>query len=393
MLKQTSKKPIDNIKKHKIAYISSYPPRECGIATFTKNLVDATNKLETLRNPIIVAMNEGETIYNYDKRVKYQIRRNVPQDYANAADFVNSSKADLVNLQHEFGLFGGEWGEHINIFMEKIRKPIVTTLHTLSPSFIPKAQSVLKQIANNSQKIVTMTNTATKILTTYNVPRNKIEIIQHGCPNVPFVNSNKIKPTLFGLKGKIVLSTFGLISKGKGIEYAIKALPEVVKKYPEIIYVVIGETHPEVRKHEGEKYRKKLIKLVDELNLYEHVRFHNRFLLTRELIKYLQATDIYITPYIEKTQISSGTLVYAMGTGKAIIATPYLHAQEALAQGRGLLCKLKDHKSITERIFQLLEDEKLRRKIQEKVYKYSRDFIWSSVAKKYSDLYRRILNT
>ena len=393
MLKQTSKKPIDNIEKNKIAYISSYPPRECGIATFTKNLVIATNKLKTMRKPIIVAMNEGETIYNYDKMVKCQIRRNTPQDYTNAADFVNSSQANLVNLQHEFGLFGGEWGENINIFLEKIQKPVVATLHTLSPSFIPKAKSVLKQIAHHSQKIVTMTNTATKILTDYNVPRNKIEVIQHGCPDVPFVESNKIKPTLFGLKGKIVLSTFGLISRGKGVEYAIKALPEVVKKHPEIIYLVIGETHPEVRKYEGEKYRKKLIKLVDELNLLEHVKFHNRFLLTRELIKYLQATDIYITPYIEKNQISSGTLVYAMGTGKAIIATPYLHAQEALGQGRGLLCKLKDYKSITDCIFQLLEDEKLRRKIQKKVYKYSRDFIWSSVAKKYADLYRRILNT
>lgn len=387
-----SKNSIINIRTNKIAYVSSYPPRECGIATFTKNLVVATNKLDTLNKPIIVAINQRETIYNYDKRVKHQIRKNIPQDYTKAADFINSSKADLVNLQHEFGLFGGEWGEYINIFLEKIQKPVVTTLHTLSPNFIPKAQSVLKQIANQSSKIVTMTNTATKILKIYNVPRNKIEIIQHGCPDIPFVDSNKIKPSLFGLKGKIVLSTFGLLSRGKGIEYAIKALPEVIKKNPEIIYLVIGETHPEVRKYEGEKYRKKLVKLVDELDLYEHVKFHNRFLLKRELIKYLQATDIYITPYIEQNQISSGTLVYAMGTGKAIIATPYLHAQEALSKDRGLLCKFKDHKSITKRIFQLLEDEKLRRKIQKKVYKYIRHFTWTAVAKKYAKLYRRILN-
>ncbi|MEJ2114425.1 MAG: glycosyltransferase [Flavobacteriaceae bacterium] len=189
-----------------------------------------------------------------------------------------------------------------------------------------------------------------------------------------------------------MLSTFGLISRGKGIEYAIKALPEVVKKYPEIIYLIIGETHPEVRKFEGERYRKKLIKLVDELELYENVKFHNRFLLKRELIKYLQATDIYITPYIEPNQISSGTLVYAMGTGKAIIATPYLHAQEALSEGRGLLCKFKNYKSITKRIFQLLEDEKQRKNMQKIVYNYSRDFTWAVVAKKYAALYRRILN-
>jgi len=378
---------------NKIAYVSSYSPRECGIATFTKNLVVAKNQLGIFRKPLVVAMNEKEAIYNYDRLVKCQIRRDFPEDYVKAAGYVNSSKADLVNLQHEFGLFGGEWGEYINCFLEKIQKPVVSTLHTLSPSFEPKAQAVLKQIVKHSSKIVTMTNTATKILMAYDVPRSKIEIIQHGCPDVPFVDSNKVKPSLFGLKGKIVLSTFGLISRGKGIEYVIKALPEVVEKQPEIVYLVIGETHPEVRKFEGERYRKKLIKLVDDLDLYEHVKFHNRFLLERELIKFLQATDIYVTPFLEPNQISSGTLVYAMGTGKAIIATPYLHAQEALAEGRGLLCKFRDHRSITKCISQLLEDEELRRNMQRKVYSYSRDFTWAVVAKRYAGLYRRMLNT
>ena len=378
---------------NKIAYVSSYPPRECGIATFTKNLVVATNQLGMFRNSLIVAMNEPEAIYNYDRFVKCQIRRNVPKDFFEAANCINSSKAELVNLQHEFGLFGGEWGEYINFFLEKVQKPVVSTFHTVSPSFEPKAQTVLKQIAKHSSKIVTMTKIATQILMAYDVPRDKIEIIQHGCPDVPFVDSNKVKPSLFGLKGKIVLSTFGLISRSKGIEYVIKALPKVVEKHPEIVYLIIGETHPEVRKFEGEHYRKKLIKLVDNLDLYEHVKFHNRFLRKRELIKYLQATDIYITPYVEPNQISSGTLVYAMGTGKAIIATPYLHAQEALAEDRGLFCKFRDHRSIAKGISQLLEDEELRRNIQRKVYNYSRDFTWTEVAKKYAELYRRIINT
>ena len=378
---------------NKIAYVSSYPPRECGIATFTKNLVVATNQLGIFRKPKVVAMNEGDAIYNYDRLVRCQIRRNAPKDYVEAAGCINSSKADLVNLQHEFGLFGGEWGEYINCFLEKIQKPVVSTLHTLSPSFEPKAQTVLKQIAKHSSKIVTMTNTSSQILMAYDVPRDKIEIIQHGCPDVPFVDSNKVKPSLFGLKGKIVLSTFGLISRGKGIEYVIKALPEVVEKQPEIVYLVIGETHPEVRKFEGERYRKKLIKLVDDLDLHEHVKFHNRFLLKRELINYLQATDIYVTPFLEPNQISSGTLVYAMGTGKAIIATPYFHAQEALAEGRGLFCKFRDHRSIAEGISQLLDDEELRRSMQRKVYSYSRDFTWAVVAKRYAGLYRRMLNT
>jgi glycosyltransferase involved in cell wall biosynthesis len=384
---------LDDDGMNKIAYVSSYPPRECGIAAFIKDLVVASNRLGIFRKPLVVAMNERETIYNYDRFVRCQIRRDFPEDYVEAAGYVNSSKADLVNLQHEFGLFGGEWGEYINFFLEKLQKPVVSTLHTLSASFEPKAQTVLKQIAKHSSKIVTMTNTATQILMAYDVPRDEIEIIQHGCPDVPFVDSNKVKPSLFGLKGKIVLSTFGLMGRSKGVEYVIKALPEVVEKQPEIVYLIIGETHPEVRKFEGERYRKYLIKLVDDLNLNEHVKFHNRFLLKRELIKYLQATDIYLSPYPEPNQISSGTLVYAMGTGKAIIATPYLHAQEALAEGRGLFCKFRDHKSITEGISQILEDEELRRNMQRKVYSYSRNFTWPVVAKRYAELYRRILNT
>jgi glycosyltransferase involved in cell wall biosynthesis len=384
---------LAEVVRNKIAYVSSYPPRECGIATFTKNLIIATNHLGIFRKPQVVAINEKEAIYNYDRLVRHQIRRDFQEDYVEAADYINSSKVDLVNLQHEFGLFGGEWGEYINFFLEKLLKPVVSTLHTISPIFEPKAENILKQIAKHSSKIVTMTNTARKILMTYDVPSSKIEIIQHGCPDVPFVDSNKVKPSLFGLKGKLVLSTFGLLSRGKGIQYVIKALPKVVDKYPEIVYLVIGETHPEVRKFEGERYRKKLIKLVDDLDLYNHVKFHNRFLHERELIKYLQATDIYITPFLEPNQISSGTLVYAMGTGKAIIATPYLHAQEALADNRGLLCKFKDHKSITESIIQLLEDEELRKNMQKKVYSYSRDFTWHAVAEKHVKLFRRVINS
>jgi glycosyltransferase involved in cell wall biosynthesis len=381
------------VERKKIAYVSSYPPRECGIATFTKNLLVATNKLGIFRKPQVIAINEKEAIYNYERLVRCQIRRDFRKDYVKAASYINSSKVDLVNLQHEFGLFGGEWGEYINSFLDKLQKPVVSTFHTISPSFEPKAKTVLKQIAKHSSKIITMTSTATKILSTYNVPLSKIEIIQHGCPDIPFVESNKVKPTLFGLKGRTVLSTFGLLSRSKGIQYVIRALPELVEKYPEILYLVIGETHPEVRKFEGERYRKKLIKLVDDLNLYENVKFHNRFLRERELIRYLQATDIYITPSLEPNQISSGTLVYAMGAGKAIIATPYLHAQEALAEGRGLFCKFRDHRSIRDDINQLLEDEKQRRNMQRKVYSYSRDFTWAVVAKRYAELFRRIINS
>ncbi len=379
-----------NIGGEKIAYVSSYPPRECGIATFTKNLVNAVDHLRMFKEPLVIAVNEQETIYNYNRRrVKCEIRRGFAEDYIKAARYVNSSKAILVNLQHEFGLFGGKWGEYINLFLDHVQRPILTTLHTLSPDFELKAQTVLKNIADRSEIIITMTSTALQLLRSYNIPSGKLKVIQHGCPAVPFVSSDIVKPSL-GLKDRIVLSTFGLINRGKGIEYVIRALPKIVEHEPKIIYLIIGETHPEVRKYEGERYRKKLIKLVDNLNLIEHVRFHNRFLSQRELIRYLQATDIYLTPYVEPNQISSGTLVYAMGTGKAIISTPYLHAQEALGEGRGLFCKFKNSASITELIIQLLEDKGLRRDLEKRVYSYSRKFTWPKVAQEYATLFRRL---
>ncbi len=381
---------FSNIGGEKIAYVSSYPPRECGIATFTKNLANAVDQLRMFKEPLVIAVNEQETIYNYNRRrVKCEIRRDFTEDYIKAARYVNSSKAILVSLQHEFGLFGGEWGEYMNLFLENVQRPILTTLHTLSPDFELKAQTVLKNIVDRSEIIVTMTSTALQLLKSYNIPCGKLKVIQHGCPAVPFVSSDNVKPSL-GLNGRIVLSTFGLINRGKGIEYVIRALPKIVENEPKIIYLIIGETHPEVRKFEGERYRKRLIRLVDNLNLIEHVRFHNRFLSERELIRYLQATDIYLTPYVEPNQISSGTLVYAMGTGKAIISTPYLHAQEVLAEGRGLFCKFKNPASITELIIQLLEDKGLKRNLEKMVYSYSREFTWPKVAQEYALLFRRL---
>jgi len=375
--------------KREIAYLSTYPPRECGIATFTKGLIGAVDRLDEFELAIVVAVNEKDTIYNYDKRVKCQIERDSVEDYIRAADYINSSKADLVNLQHEFGLFGGEWGNYINSFLERVQKPIVTTLHTIEPNFGSKAQTVLDTIASRSAAIAVMAKTAQRILAGYGVPNKKISVIQHGCPDVSFVVSEDVK-ALLNLKERIILSTFGLISRGKGIEYAIRALPSVVAKEPRVTYLIIGETHPEVRKAEGERYRIKLMRLVNDLGLSGHVKFHNRFLSKRELIRYLQATDIYVTPYVSPYQTSSGTLVTALGTGKAIVSTPYLHAKEALANGRGLFCRFKDSSSIAECIVRLL-DEKLRRKMEKRAYKYSRGFVWLKVAKRYAELFSRTI--
>lgn len=374
----------------RIAYVSTYPPKECGIANFSKDLIDAICRLREFGPPMVVAINEESAIYNYDKRVKFQIERSSTDEYVKAAHYINPSKVRLVNIQHEFGLFGGKWGKHIDLFLEHLQKPIVVTLHTIMPNFESAAQKILESIAHYSASIVVMTRTAMRLLKKYDINLEKVTVIPHGCPDVSFVASERSKASL-GLKGRIVLSTFGLISRGKGIEYVIQALPSLVKKEPRILYLIIGETHPEVRKIKGERYRRKLMRLVSELRLGNHVRFHNRFLSKLQLIKYLQATDIYITPYVDRNQISSGTLSYALGAGKAIVSTPYLHAEEALAEGRGLLCKFRKPASITDCINKLLEDEELRLSLEKRAYAYSRSFTWPKVAQEYVKLFNCLL--
>ena len=378
------------VSERRIAYVSTYPPRECGIANFTKDLVDSIDQLHKFKPSRVIAINEERAIYHYDKRVRFQIEKDSLDDYVQAANYVNLSKVNLLNLQHEFGLFGGEWGKYVNSFLEELQKPVVTTLHTIVPNFGSTAQTSLKSTVCHSTAIVVMTRTAMQLLKDYGVQDEKITVIPHGCPDVPFVVSEGPKTSL-GLKGRIVLSTFGLISRGKGIEYAIRALPSLIEKEPRILYLIIGETHPEVRKIEGERYRKKLMRLVEELKLGKHVRFHNRFLSKRQLTKYLQATDIYITPYIDRNQISSGTLAYALGTGKAIISTPYLHAEEALADGRGLLCKFRKPASIAKCVSRLLEDPELKLHLEKKAHAYSRNFTWMKVAERYATLFTHLL--
>jgi glycosyltransferase involved in cell wall biosynthesis len=378
----TQKLILDNKAKH-IGYFSTYPPRECGIANFTKDLSDAIYDLNGFERSII-AINEKGALYDYGRRVKCKIDRDNAQDFVKAAEYVNSSNIQLLIVQHEFGLYGGDYGEHIKLFLDNVKKPVITTLHTVQPDFDKKAIEVLKYLVERSESIVLIAHAAIDMLKKQGIPYKKCVVIPHGCPSIDCTNNESIKESL-GLEGRLVASTFGLISSGKGIEYAIQALPEVIKKEPGIIYLIIGETHPEVRKHEGEKYRNELTRLVSELGLEEHVRFTNRFITKRELIKFLQATDIYITPYISPNQISSGTLIYALGAGKAVVSTPYYHAQEVLSNDRGILCRFKDSTSVAEGINRLL-DESFRSEIQKRAYKYSRRFLWKNVAKKYIKL-------
>jgi glycosyltransferase involved in cell wall biosynthesis len=373
----------------KICLLSTYPPRKCGIAVFTEDLVNAMDFRSDSVLSTVIAMNENSISRHYDERVKWQIRYDNEEEYIKVAEDVNSSDIDVVNIQHEFGIFGGEWGSHILSFLETLKKPVVTTLHTLQPDFEPKGLRVLKQILSRSNAIVVMTNAAVRILAHLGVSFEKIEVIPHGCPNIPLIHSDYVKPSL-GLKNRVVLCTFGLISRGKGIEYAIQALPSIVAKHPEVVYLIVGETHPTVKRIEGEKYRRMLFKEVKELGLQNHVLFQNRFLSKMELIRYLQATDIYITPYPGTNQISSGTLINALAAGRAVVSTPYLHAKEVLNNGRGILCDFKSSASIADAVETLICNENLKREIEKKAYEYSRSFIWSRVAKKYADLFNLV---
>ena len=372
--------------KH-IGYLSTYPPRECGIANFTKDLIDATSKLEKLKSSVI-AINEKGAIYDYDKRVKQKIDRDNIEGYVKAAEYINYSNIQLLVVQHEFGLYGGDCGDYIKLFLENVKKPVITTLHTVQPNFSPKEIESIRYIVEKSEAVIVIAHAAIDMLKKQGISIKKCVVIPHGCPIVDHKNNKLIKESL-GLNGRLVASTFGLISSGKGIEYVIQALPEVIKKEPRIIYLIIGETHPEVRKNEGEKYRNKLTTLVSELGLEEHVKFTNRFVTKNELINFLQATDIYLTPYISPNQISSGTLIYAIGAGKAVVSTPYYHALEVLANDRGILCKFEDSASIAASINKLL-DEKFRSELQKRAYKYSRRFLWKNVAKKYVNLIKSI---
>jgi glycosyltransferase involved in cell wall biosynthesis len=384
----------------RVVYVSSYSPRQCGIATFTEDLTQSIDKLKALEPSAIIGINDPGSSYNYGKEVLWRIDEDIITSYEKAADYINSSDFDLVNVQHEFGLFGGTWGEYLLTFLEKLDKPVVTTMHTTlfpdakifqTPESADAHNRVVNGIGRASSAIVVMTNMAAHILQeSYGVNKDEIKVIPHGSPNFPFVPSEPAKKDL-RLEGRTVLSTFGLLSQDKGIHHAIKALPEIVKEHPDLLYLIIGVTHPQVRMSEGEKYRKRLIRLVNKLNLRNNVRFHNRFLSKDELIKYLQATDVYICPYIKKEQLSSGTVTYALVAGKPIISTPFYYAEELLAEGRGILCKFNSPRSISHGIKDLLDNPEKKAHIEKLAYEHGQNMTWPRVASKYADLFKEFV--
>lgn len=369
-----------------VAYVSTFPPRKCGIATFTADLVNSISQLHKLKNQKVISI-DGRRLYKTPNGgIQHKIGRDFREDYILMADLLNHTPVNVVNIQHEFGIFGGEAGEYICSFLDKLNKPVATTLHTVLPNFEDKSKEVFQRVVDKSTALVVLNETTRSLVKQYGVPDKKVKLIPHGCPDVPLLPSSKVKPIL-GLRDKVVLSTFGLLSKGKGIEHVIEALPEIIKRTPNLVYYILGVTHPQVKSYEGEAYRNMLMHRAKELGVNHHVKFLNRFLAKPELYNYLQATDVYITPYVSPNQVSSGTLSYALAVGKAVVSTPYLHAKEALGEGRGVFCRFNDSESIAEKVTDVIENKPLRKSLEHKAYVYSRKFTWPKVAKRYLNLF------
>jgi len=374
---------------HRIAFIGNYLPRLCGIATFTTDICEAiaTEFVET--TCIALPVNDTEAGYAYPSRVRFELTEKDIESYRRAADFLNINNVDIVCLQFEYGIFGGRAGSHILAILRELRMPIVTTLHTILQDPDPDQLRVLKEVASLSDRVVSMSERGTEFLTRiYGVSPEKIDLIPHGIPDVPFVDPSFHKD-LFAVEGKIVLLTFGLLSANKGIETVISALPAILARNPNVVYIVVGATHPHVIRHDGETYRLSLQWLAQEKGVESQVIFYNRFVSHDELIEFISAADIYITPYLNEAQIVSGTLAYTVGAGKAVISTPYWYAQEMLANERGLLVPFNDPQAMADRVIDLLDNEAKRHAMRKRAYLHGRSMIWPQVARRYMESFER----
>lgn len=383
----------DVLNRIEVAYIATYPPTECGIATFTQDSLTAVRKFTPFSHHLVVAMNYAGETHAYPDVVKFQIDKAIPEDYDDAAKFINESSATVLHVQHEYGIFGGDHGDYIVRLMEQIKKPMVVTLHTVLAAPNPKQKEIVEQMGRLANHLIVMIDMGRRILMDhYDVDPAKIVVIPHGVPNVRKRASEAAKKSL-GLSGHTVLSTFGLINRGKGLEHAIEAMARAVEKHPDALYLILGQTHPAVRKEQGEEYRNELNGLVNKYRLHRNVRFNNHYLTLEELVNYLSATDIYVTPYLNKDQITSGTLAYALGCGKAIISTPYLYAEEMLGEGRGILVPFRDSDAIADAFIRLLDDIPYRHSLESATYKYGRRTTWYNVAIEHLNLFYQLMDS
>ncbi|MHC4370451.1 MAG: glycosyltransferase family 4 protein, partial [Planctomycetota bacterium] len=369
-----------------VAFVCSYAPRKCGIATFTSDLI-ASIKLASNGDfaPTVIGMSATDE-FEYGESVKHAIRRNVRNDYIRAADYINFSDIEAVSVQHEFGLFGGEAGSHLGLLLERLNKTVVTTLHTVLDKPSTEQFDSLVDVCEASDKVVVMNKRGVEMLRrTYGVAKSKIELIPHGIPDLPFVESSHYKSRL-GMTGRKTILTFGLLNEGKGIEVMLRALPAIVEADPSVLYIVLGATHPEVLRREGQSYKLKLENMVARLGLQRNVVFENRFVSDAELLEYLGAADVYVTPYLHKEQLTSGTLAFAVGTGRAVVSTPYWAAQELLAQGRGKLVPFGDSGQLARSVVEILNDDAISYRMKKRAYEYGRSMVWPRIGSIYWDL-------
>lgn len=372
-------------------FLGSFPPRECGIATFLKDVVDSHDRAFAERSGVIAIDEPGAEARMYPSQVVARLVQNDRESYRRTAEFVNSYPCDELNIQHEYGLFGGQDGEWVVDLIAGIRKPVVTSLHTVLPNPSPDHLRVARAICAASSKVVVLSETGRDILIDrYGVDPEKIRVIHHGVPDVAFRDTVEAKARL-GFGGRMTISTFGLINRGKGLEYAIEAMQAVVESHPEALYLILGQTHPVIRRNEGESYRRELEASIAANGLTDNVKLVDKYLDFDELLTYLGASDVYLTPYLNPVQIVSGTLAYAVGLGKAVVATPYLYAQELLAHGRGFTVPFRDASAIATTLVALLDDPELRETTERRAYKFGRRMTWPNVAQAYGALFTELL--
>ncbi len=368
----------------KVAFLGDYLPRKCGIATFTTDLRCAMASGFPALQCLVVPVNDLAGGYDYPPEVRFEIAEQDLPSYLRASDFLNITDVDVLCVQHEFGIYGGTAGSHVLALLSELRMPIVTTLHTILREPNADQMRVMRELIRLSTRLVVMSGRGREfLLDVYHAPPAKIDVTPHGIPNMPFADPNYFKDE-FGVAGRQVLLTFGLLSPNKGIEFALRALPDIIREFPSVVYIVLGQTHPHLLRNEGEACRLSLERLALDLGVQKHVVFFNRFVELEELMRFIGAADIYLTPYLTEAQITSGTLAYAFGAGNAVVSTPYWHATELLTAERGKLVPFRDAGAIAVGVVELLRDEPLRHAMRKNAYKLGRDMVWSQVAQLYA---------